>query len=171
MSEIRAEGTSADPAPPAATVAELVLARASDGCAGLLFEDGGWSWAEVVGESILRAGALGRLRRNGPFHVGVLLENIPEYVFVLFGAALAGATVVGINPTRRGEELARDIRHTDCQLVLTDRTGLDLLEGLDLGMEAGRVIDIESPDWTGLVSERAGAAGPAGEVGPVADAA
>ena len=134
-------------------MAELVLARASDRGAGLLFEDGRWSWAEVVTESIGRAGALARLRRAGPFHVGVLLENIPEYVFVLFGAALARATVVGINPTRRGEELARDIRHTDCQMVLTDRSGLSLLEGLDLGMEAGRVIDIESSTWAGLTLE------------------
>ena len=46
---------------------------------------------------------------TGPFHVGVLLENVPEYLFLLGGAALAGATVVGINPTRRGAELARDI--------------------------------------------------------------
>ena len=42
----------------------------------------------------------GELRRDGPFHVGVLLENVPEFVFWLGGAALAGATVVGINPTR-----------------------------------------------------------------------
>jgi len=153
VSEIRAGALPAEPDPPPATVAGLVLARAFDGGAGLLFEDGHWSWAEVVAESRRRAGALTWLRRDGPFHVGVLLENIPEYVFVLFGAALAGATVVGINPTRRGEELARDIRHTDCQMVLTERSGLSLLEGLDLGMEAGRVIDIESPDWTGLVSE------------------
>ncbi|HUZ43438.1 MAG TPA: AMP-binding protein [Acidimicrobiales bacterium] len=134
------------------TVAELVLARASNGDTGLLFEDGRWSWAEVVRESQRRAGALTRLGREGPFHVGVLLENVPEYVFVLFGAALAGATVVGINPTRRGEELARDIRHTDCQMVLTDRAGSDLLEGLDLGMDADGVIDVESAAWTDLLA-------------------
>ena len=67
-----------------------------------------------------RAALLDERRRPGPFHVGVLLENMPEYVFLLGGAALAGAAVVGINPTRRGEELAGDIRHTDCQLVVTD---------------------------------------------------
>ena len=44
----------------------------------------------------------------------------------------AGAVVVGINPTRRGEELARDIRHTDCAVVLTDAAHAPLLEGLDL---------------------------------------
>ena len=43
--------------------------------------------------------------RPGPFHVGVLLENTPEFLFWLGGAAMTGATVVGINPTRRGKEL------------------------------------------------------------------
>ena len=55
---------------------------------------------------------------DAPFHVGVLLDNVPEFFFTLCGAALAGATVVGINPTRRGAELARDIAHTDCAFVL-----------------------------------------------------
>ena len=44
-------------------------------------------------------------------------------LFWLGAAALAGATVVGINPTRRGDELARDIRFTDCQLLVTDDAG------------------------------------------------
>ncbi len=59
--------------------------------------------------------------------------NVPEYVFLLGGAALAGRVVVGINPTRRGDELARDIRHTDCAVVLTDAAQAPLLDGLDLG--------------------------------------
>jgi fatty-acyl-CoA synthase len=76
---------------------------------------------------------LGAHRPAGPFHVGVLLDNTPEYLFLLFGAALAGATVVGVNNTRRGEELARDIRHTDCGLVVTSPGYRALLDGLDLG--------------------------------------
>ena len=62
-------------------------------------------------------------------HVGVLLDNVPEYVFLLGGAALSGRVVVGINPTRRGEELARDIRHTDCAVVLTDAAHADAARG------------------------------------------
>ena len=46
---------------------------------------------------------------DAPFHVGVLLDNVPEFWFALGAAALSGATLVGINPTRRGAELARDI--------------------------------------------------------------
>src|SRR5262249_8121378 len=55
-----------------------------------------------------------------PFHVGLLLENRPEFVFAELAAGLCGAVVVGLNPTRRGEPLARDITHADCQLVFTE---------------------------------------------------
>ncbi|MHB8680723.1 MAG: AMP-binding protein [Acidimicrobiales bacterium] len=115
------------------TVAEVLLARADDHNPGLLFEDEVWTWAEVVAESKARAALLERIGGGGPFHIGVLLENVPEFVFLLGGAALAGATIVGINPTRRGAELARDIRHTDCRAVVTDREQAELLRGLDLG--------------------------------------
>jgi fatty-acyl-CoA synthase len=114
-------------------VAGLLLRRAADDAVGLRAEDDWWSWRQVVDESCRRAAVLERLRVPGPFHVGVLLENVPEYVFLLGGAALAGAVVVGVNPTRRGGELASDIAHTDCQVVLTDAAGAALLEGLDIG--------------------------------------
>jgi len=123
------------------TVAELLLARADDDHPGLLFGDDSWSWAQVVAESAGRAAVARELRRSGPFHVGVLLENGPEYLFWLGGAALSGATVVGINPTRRGGELARDIRHTDCQLIVTDAAGRETLAGLDTGVADDRIID------------------------------
>ena len=121
------------------TVAELFEARAEDDAVGLRFEDEQWTWRQVVEESRRRAGVLEQLRRPGPFHVGVLLENVPEYLFLLGGAALAGATVVGINPTRRGEELGRDIRHTDCQVVFTDASQSVLLQGLDIGARVALV--------------------------------
>ncbi len=70
----------------------------------------------------------------------MLLPNVPEFVFLLGAAALSGSVVVGINPTRRGAELARDIRHTDCALVLTDVAQAPLLAGLDLGCDV-RVVD------------------------------
>src|SRR5205085_12411136 len=85
------------------------------------------TWAEVVAECEARAATL-----EPGQHIGVLLENVPEYAFWLGAAALAGAVVVGINPTRRGEELARDIRHTDCSVVITDMDSAPLLNGLDL---------------------------------------
>jgi fatty-acyl-CoA synthase len=132
------------------TVAELLLARAADDNDGLCFEDEWWTWRDVVAESRARADMLIDMRRPGPFHVGVLLENVPEYLFLLGGAALAGATIVGINPTRRGQELARDIAHTDCQLIVTDRSQLSLLEGLDTGADPDRVLVSDELGYPGI---------------------
>lgn len=63
-----------------------------------------------------------------PFHVGLLLDNIPDYVFALGGAWLAGAAAIGVNHTKRGEHLAHDINHTDCAILVTETKYLPLLE-------------------------------------------
>ncbi|MGZ4716231.1 MAG: AMP-binding protein [Acidimicrobiales bacterium] len=121
------------PARSPSTVAELLVGRSDDDGIGLIAGDDQWTWREVVERSRVVARWLAARRRPGPFHVGVLLDNTPDYLFTLFGAALAGAVVVGINNTRRGAELARDICHTDCQLVVTDAAHVGLLDGLELG--------------------------------------
>jgi steroid-22-oyl-CoA synthetase len=134
-----------------ATFAELVLSRADDDTDGLLYEDRHWSWREVVEQARMRAELLVRLRRPGPFHVGVLLENVPEFVFLLMGGGLAAAAIVGINPTRRGAELARDINHTDCQLIVTDASMRPLLDGIPLDVSADRILDIDSDEYVELL--------------------
>jgi fatty-acyl-CoA synthase len=126
------------------TVTELLLARAEDVNPGLIYEDIRWTWAEHVQESANRAALFHALRRPGPFHIGVLLDNVPEFSFLLGGAALAGAVIVGLNTSRRGEALGRDIKQSDCQVVLTDSRYVELLQGLDTG---ARVLDIDSAAW------------------------
>ena len=76
----------------------------------------------------------------------MLLENGPEYLFWLGGAALSGATIVGINPTRRGAELARDIRHTDCQLIVTE--SLDALAEVMIGAPGNTPSGVTGVDGT-----------------------
>jgi fatty-acyl-CoA synthase len=137
----------AQPDQPAPTVTELLLRRAHDHHVGLRFEDQEWSWARHVHECADRAALLRSLRRPGPFHIGVLLDNVPEFSFLLGGAALAGAVVVGLNTTRRGEALARDVRLADCQVVVTDSRYVELLDELDLGAAAGRVLNIDTAAW------------------------
>ncbi len=149
------------------SIAALVAARSGDEHTGLLFEGRSWTWAEIAHECAVRAAMLRASDPGGgPFHIGVLLDNVPEYVFLLGGAALAGATVVGINPTRRGDELARDIRHTDCMLVVTEAAYRPLLDGLDLGIDADRVIGIESSEWLQARAEHAHADVPVDLPGP-----
>ncbi len=151
------------------TIGRLLLQRAADVGSGICTADGdaSWTWAEVASEAAARAAVFDELGVAGR-HVGVLLENVPEFVFLLGAAALSGTVIVGINPTRRGDELARDIRHTDCALVLTDAAQVPLLDGLDLGAAEVRVVD--GPDWSDRVSAHRGAPLPAPEGLPEPDA-
>src|SRR5207248_3101425 len=78
------------------------------------FEDRQWTHAEYVAECRRWANLfLSRRVEGAPLHVGVLLDNVPEYLFAFGGAGLAGPTVVGLNHTRRGEHLQRDVEHAD----------------------------------------------------------
>ncbi|GAA4825590.1 long-chain-fatty-acid--CoA ligase [Nocardioides caeni] len=136
------------------TVREQLLARSSDGRPGLLFEDRRWSWSEVVQESAARANALDEvLASDRPPHVAVLMDNVPEFAFVLGGAALAGQVVVGLNSTRRGAALAGDVARTDCQVVLVEPHLRDLLPD-DLSVP---VIDVDGAAWRDLLERQAGA--------------
>jgi fatty-acyl-CoA synthase len=130
-----------------ATVGDLLLARADDDRPGLLFEDGVFSWRDVVQAGAARAALADDLRPAGPFHIGVLLDNVPEYVFWIAAAGLRGATIVGINPTRRGAELAADIRHSDCGVIVTDTEHWPLLDGLDLTIDPKRIVLVDDPGY------------------------
>jgi fatty-acyl-CoA synthase len=92
---------------PGETFADLLLRRQDDKRVALWADDVTWTWEWLVSESYERAHLM--LQRRDPErpHVGVLLENTPEYVAWIYGAALARMTVVGINPTRRGDRRDR----------------------------------------------------------------
>lgn len=112
-----------------ASVAAMVRARAADDNIGLVCGDRSYSWREVVRQAAVRAAWMrATLDPGHPPHIGVLLPTVPEYVFQILGAALAGVCIVGVNSTRRGAELARDIDHTACQLVVADAMFADLVE-------------------------------------------
>ena len=137
------------------TIAEMLLDRLGDDRLGVRTREQDWTWDEVVRESAARGAVASSLRRDGPFHVGVLLENTPEFLFWLGGAAIAGATVVGINPTRRGAELEAEIRYVDCQLIVTDTAGKAQLAGLDLGLSEDRFLLVDDPAYTERVASHA----------------
>ncbi|MFD1536196.1 AMP-binding protein [Nonomuraea guangzhouensis] len=102
------------------TLAALLLARAGDDRPGLVFEDRVWSWRAQVAACRTAAAWLNTRAFDGPPHVAVLCDNVPEMVFLLGGAALSGRVLVALNPTRSVEELTRDARATDVGLLLWD---------------------------------------------------
>jgi fatty-acyl-CoA synthase len=138
-------------------VGELLAARARDDAPAYLQDDRRWTWRQAVAESAQRASLMADLRRPGPFHVGVHLENEPEYLFWLGGASLAGAAVVGVNPTRSAAEIEADIRHTDCQLIVTDSRGRAQLAEVDLPVPDDRVLVVDDPAYADALAAHAGA--------------
>ncbi|MGW7606336.1 AMP-binding protein [Streptomyces sp. NPDC054766] len=147
------------------TVGELVRERWGDHRPGLWFEGRVVSHHQVAAGAAARAALLAELLPPGAEpHVGVLLDNTPEYPLWLSAAALAGAAVAGINPTRRGPELARDILHTECRVLVTERTHLPLLDGLEL--PGVRVLVTDTDAYAELLKTYEGAEPDTGGVSP-----
>lgn len=125
---------------------DLLLARREDDSRALWVDDQTWTWPELLAASAARAAMVtDQLDGREPPHVGVLLDNGPEFVFQLAAASLAGYVLVGLNPTRPGSSLERDATFTQCQVVLTDEANAHLLEGLDLGAATSRLINADDP--------------------------
>lgn len=143
------------------TFADLVLRWADDDGAAVRFEDDVITYRQFAGECLTRAAYLSdRLDPGADPNVGVLLENVPDFLYWIGAAAIAGATVVGVNPTRRGAELARDITHTECQVLVVDPSYRELLDGLDLGGGLGpdRVWHLDDPAYLDRLAAHEGAA-------------
>lgn len=147
------------------SMADIVRARADDDAVALRCGDETWTYREWVQCAADRAAlSATMLDPSRPPHIGVLLDNVAEFTMWLGAAALSGATVVGINPTRRGDQLAHDIRHADCQLVITDSGSRHLLDGLDLGVS--RLLDIDSPEYMASVARHLGSPLPVATISP-----
>lgn len=130
----------------ALTTAEAMLRLRDDPRPALFFEDEVVTWVELMQRGADRAALALSLRNDEkPFHIAVLLENDPEYVYWIVAAALSGAAIVGVNPTRRGAELRHDVEHTDCQLLVTS-SGQDS-SGDDLGFSGDRCLVVDTDGY------------------------
>src|SRR5581483_80537 len=135
------------------TAAEMIRAHAAGGGGvAVQFEDEEWSYAQLAAAAAARAALL-----EGRPHVGVLLDNVPEFLFWLAAAAVSRSVIVGVNPTRRGAELERDIRSTDCAFLVTDREHAALVDRLDIGVAPSRVLVVDDPSYAELLAGVAGA--------------
>jgi fatty-acyl-CoA synthase len=148
----------------AETIQQLLRTRMDHPAPAVKFGDRVSSWREHLADASTAAAALiGIADLKRPLHVGALLGNTPEMLTAMAGAALGGYVLCGINDTRRGAALAKDILRADCQILLTNPAHRGLLGGLDL--PGVRVVDVSTKDWSGLLAE-AGRLVPHREVEP-----
>ncbi|MCV7299884.1 AMP-binding protein [Mycobacterium barrassiae] len=150
---------------PSETIQQLLRERATADTVAIKYGDRSWTWREHLRDASARAAALLSLAdHERPLHVGVLMDNNPEFLNQMAAAGLGGYVLCGINSTRRGEALAADIRRADCQIVVTDGEHRSLLDGLDL--DGAQVLDTTTDDWARLI-ESAGDLTPYREVEPM----
>ncbi|HET9876134.1 MAG TPA: AMP-binding protein, partial [Mycobacterium sp.] len=135
--------------PAGPTVTGLLFRLADVDDRGVYCDDSFVSWREhIQAAAELGATLSARLDPAKPPHVGVLLGNTPFFSSMLVAAALTGLVPVGLNPTRRGAALDRDVAHADCQLVLTDGTA---------GIDIPDAVDVESRPWASELAGHRGA--------------
>jgi fatty-acyl-CoA synthase len=138
------------------TVTQLLAPLAEVDDRGVRSIDGPMvSWRQHIQDGAALAALLrSRLDPDRPPHVGVLLGNTPLFSALLVAAGLGGVVPVGLNPTRRGAALRRDITHADCQLVLTDTTP-DSYQGAF--PEGTPVLDVGTTEWADELDSCTGA--------------
>ncbi|KAA0095174.1 acyl-CoA synthetase [Mycolicibacterium sp. P1-18] len=135
----------------AETLQQLIRTKADLDTVAVRHGDASWTWREHVAAATGHAAAvLATTDPSRPMHVGVLMGNTPDMLTALAAAALGGYVLCGINTTRRGEAIARDVARVDCQLLLTDPEHRHLLDGLDLPGVV--VVDVGTEDWARRVS-------------------
>jgi fatty-acyl-CoA synthase len=148
----------------AETLQQLLRERLDQDTPALKYGERVWTWRQHLADSSATATALiGVADPDRPLHVGALLGNTPEMLTAMASAALGGYVLCGINDTRRGAALARDILRADCQILLTDPAHKELLNGLDL--PGVQVFDVSGEAWSALL-EGAGPLIPYREVTP-----
>ena len=135
----------------AETLQQLLRARVEQDSIAIRHGDRSWTWREHLGDAARQAAAVIGIADPGrPLHVGVLLGNTPDMLTAMAAAGLGGYVLCGINTTRRGAALARDIGRADCQLLITDARHRPLLDGLDL--PGVRVFGIDDAPWSDLLA-------------------
>ena len=134
----------------AETLQQLLRERLEQDTPALKYGERVWTWRQHLADAAATAAALvGVADLDRPLHVGTLLGNTPEMLTAMAAAALGGYVLCGINDTRRGAALARDIVHADCQILLTDPAHKALLDDHDL--PGVRVFDVSGEAWPALL--------------------
>ncbi|WP_102143667.1 fatty-acid--CoA ligase FadD1 [Mycobacterium hubeiense] len=146
------------------TLQQLLRDRAEHDAVAVKYGDRSWTWREHIAAACTQAAALiASADPTRPLHVGTLLGNTPEMLTALAAAGLGGYPLCGINTTRRGDALARDIAKVDCQILLTDAEHWHLLDGLELS--GVTVFDTSTTEWAQLLADAPDLT-PHREVGP-----
>ena len=127
---------------PSASLGDSLAALSTTDDRGIRFDEEFLPWSQVVRRAHERIGAFHQwAERTGagssgtgedrhPPHIGILLDNSPEFVFWLCAAASSELVAVGLNDTRAPRALAADLATADVRVVVYDAGHADLAREL-----------------------------------------
>jgi fatty-acyl-CoA synthase len=79
-----------------------------------------WTYAQMYDESLAVAKALLAVGVGRGTRVGLLVSNRPEWLFGMFGAAMAGAVTVALNTFSTEQELQFQLRQADVEILIME---------------------------------------------------
>jgi fatty-acyl-CoA synthase len=83
-------------------------------------EQRSWTYAQMYDESLAVAKALLAVGVGRGTRVGLLVSNRPEWLFGMFGAAMAGAVTVALNTFSTEQELLFQLRQADVEVLIME---------------------------------------------------
>ncbi|HEX2385171.1 MAG TPA: AMP-binding protein, partial [Candidatus Binatia bacterium] len=116
--------------PPASTLKELLRERCSAHRDSVLLIERGrtWTYGDFQREVARAAGALARLGVKKGDKLALLLDNCPEFLFIVFAAAELGAVFVPVNTAFAAEEVGYVLDHSEAKYLVAGAEYLPLLE-------------------------------------------
>ena len=147
---------------PEATIGDALRTAAARWPSRTALIDGGegdnprkWTFASLLESSEKVARGLLQLFRPGE-HIAIWAANCPEWICVEFGAALAGLTLVTVNPAYRASEVEYVLRQSRAAGVIVmpeyrDRDLLQVVEEVRPGLEELREV-LSLGGWEALLA-------------------
>ena len=110
-------------------------ARCTDDDA-LIFPDSRRTYNQLLERACEHAQSLMALGVEPGDHVGILMPNCPEFIELLFGIVLAGATAVPVNARYKADELAYVVENADLTALVTSSLASEYVDFAGLLQEA-----------------------------------
>jgi len=132
------------------TIAEHILKHKDNESTAIIADGHVITYRQFFEESARRANYARKTTGKYHPHIGVLLENTPEFLYWLGACAISRSVLVALNSTHRGAELEHQVSHTECDMVFTENSFYSQL--VDAGVDVGIIDRVDTGTYLSVIS-------------------